>query len=183
MEGRLTAIERRELTTRIGTGDKKFQLLYSFTVDGCNPTTFHQKCDSQGPTVTVLYNTSGYVFGGYTSQHWHSNGAYTTDQSAFLFRLQSQGKFNPVFLSVTNGAYAIYGNSTYGPTFGDGHDFYIFSGAVNKTGNYYPLNGYGFAYLGQGYNKQNENAITMTGNTTPMYVTDLEVYKVTGMLI
>ncbi|XP_071079867.1 uncharacterized protein [Haliotis cracherodii] len=51
-------------------GRKAFTLLYQATRDGCSAPVFHQKCNDKGPTVTLLYNTAGYVFGGYTSIAW-----------------------------------------------------------------------------------------------------------------
>ncbi|XP_071079866.1 interferon-induced protein 44-like [Haliotis cracherodii] len=51
-------------------GRKEFTLLYQATRDGCSASVFHQKCNGKGPTVTLLYNTAGYVFGGYTSIAW-----------------------------------------------------------------------------------------------------------------
>ncbi|KAH3817510.1 hypothetical protein DPMN_119048 [Dreissena polymorpha] len=73
-----------QLESWIGTGPKIFTLLYKITRDGCNATTFHQKCDNQGPTVTVLYNQQGSVYGGYASANWNSPGAYIQDGNAFL---------------------------------------------------------------------------------------------------
>ncbi|XP_052212383.1 interferon-induced protein 44-like [Dreissena polymorpha] len=60
-----------QLESWIGTGPKIFTLLYQITRDGCNATTFHQKCDNQGPTVTVLYNQQGSVYGVYGSASWY----------------------------------------------------------------------------------------------------------------
>ncbi|KAH3817458.1 hypothetical protein DPMN_118994 [Dreissena polymorpha] len=57
---------------------------------GCNATTFHQKCDNQGPTVTVLYNQQGSIYGGYASSSWNSAGAYIQDGTAFLFQLNAK---------------------------------------------------------------------------------------------
>ena len=67
MTGRLSDDHMDQLESFIGTGPKTFRLLYSFTRDGCGNQPFHSKCDNQGPTVTVLYNPQGCVYGGYTS--------------------------------------------------------------------------------------------------------------------
>ncbi|XP_059358650.1 interferon-induced protein 44-like [Carassius carassius] len=56
-------------------------LLFKASVHGYNATTFHQKCNTQGPTVIVAYNRSGYVFGAFTSKSY----AQTTQKKAFLF--------------------------------------------------------------------------------------------------
>ncbi|KAH3742377.1 hypothetical protein DPMN_049118 [Dreissena polymorpha] len=51
MAGQLLDKYMDHLEYCIGTGPKIFTLLYKITRDGCNATTFHQKCDNQGPTV------------------------------------------------------------------------------------------------------------------------------------
>ena len=154
-----------------------FRLLYKISRNGCSAQTFHQKCDAQGPTVTVLYNTNNTIFGGYLSQSWNSSGDYINDPGAFLFRLQYNGSSNPVKFAISNAASAGYGHSIYGPTFGSGHDIHTFNGTINKSGNYFPLNGY-VNRIGNSYNLKNQNSNTITNDS--LQVTDLEVYSVIG---
>ncbi|KAM6921971.1 LOW QUALITY PROTEIN: interferon-induced protein 44 [Xenentodon cancila] len=45
---------------------KILKLLYQASVHGFTAAAFHQRCDNVAPTVSVGYNASGYVFGGYT---------------------------------------------------------------------------------------------------------------------
>ncbi|XP_062573039.1 interferon-induced protein 44-like [Saccostrea cucullata] len=161
-----------QLSTWIG---KKchFRLLYKISRDGCSAATFHQQCNGQGATVTVFYNTNNTIYGGYLAQSWHSNGAYINDPNAFLFRLQYNGSSNPLKCPISNTATAGYGHNNYGPTFG-GHDIYSFGGNINKSGNYFQLNG--SFNMGNSYtlNGQSSNSIA-NGN---LQVTDLEVYQV-----
>jgi hypothetical protein len=91
MDGKLTDNEMDQLEQWIGTGPKSYKLLYAITRDGCVSTTFHQKCDNQGPTVTVLYNPQGSVYGGYVQVSWKSAGDWTDDSSAFLYQLRFNG--------------------------------------------------------------------------------------------
>lgn len=70
-------------------GDKTIgPLLFNASVDGLTSTVFHQKCDGQGPTLTVVkskeYNR---VFGGFTTLDWSTAGQNYKDDSAFLFSL------------------------------------------------------------------------------------------------
>ena len=167
---------RDQLVTWIGK-PCHFRLLYKISRDGCSAQTFHQKCDGQGPTVTVLYNTNNTIFGGYLSQSWHSRGAYINDPSAFLFRLQYNGSSNPLKFPVTNTTNAGYGGSSHGPLFGSGHDIYTFYGTINKSGNYFPLNG-NVNRMGTTYNLNGQNSNSVTNNN--IQVTDLEVYKLEG---
>uniref|UniRef100_A0A9R1SAX4 TLDc domain-containing protein n=2 Tax=Cyprinus carpio TaxID=7962 RepID=A0A9R1SAX4_CYPCA len=60
-------------------------LLFKASVHGFNATTFHQKCNTQGPTVIVAYNKSGYVFGAFTSKSYAQTGQNVVDSKAFLF--------------------------------------------------------------------------------------------------
>ena len=39
------------------------------SVDGWAASTFHSRCDSKGPTVTII-RVGRYIFGGYTSISW-----------------------------------------------------------------------------------------------------------------
>uniref|UniRef100_A0A671Q1S9 Interferon-induced protein 44-like n=1 Tax=Sinocyclocheilus anshuiensis TaxID=1608454 RepID=A0A671Q1S9_9TELE len=49
-------------------------LLFKASVHGFNATTFHEKCNTQGPTVIVAYNKSGRVFGAFTSKSYAQTG-------------------------------------------------------------------------------------------------------------
>ncbi|XP_056000058.1 interferon-induced protein 44-like isoform X2 [Ostrea edulis] len=170
----LTQNYREQLATWIGK-TCHFRLLYKISRDGCSAQTFHQKCDGQGPTVTVLYNTNNTIYGGYLSQSWNSNGGYINDPYACLFRLQYNGSSNPLKFQITKTANAGYGDSNNGPTFGGGHDLKTFTGTIIKSGNVFSLNGY-VQNIGNSYNLNGQNANSVTNNN--MKVTDLEVYLV-----
>ena len=177
MSDQLTDKFMDQLEQWIGTGPKKFDLLYSITRDGCSSTMFHQKCDNQGPTVTLLYNQQGSIYGGYTKLSWTSSGSYGNDSTAFMFRLQYNGSETVNKFPCTNTKYAVHMQSSYGPTFGGGPDLHTFSGTINKTGSYYPLNGY--TNMNHTYNSQGIGMNQINNGT--MNVTELEVYRVSGM--
>ncbi|WAR31670.1 IF44L-like protein [Mya arenaria] len=177
MDGKLSQSNKEQLEYFVGLGPRRFTLLYSITRDGCSSDTFHQRCDYQGPTVTVLYNQQGSVYGGYTSASWSSNGTNTRDEKAFLFQLQYSGSNRPKKFPITNTAYSIYCEPSYGPMFGGytAYDMNSFSGTINKSGTYYQLNGsctYGANYAMSGVSSWNE---IHNGN---LQVTELEVYSV-----
>jgi hypothetical protein len=180
MGGKLTDQDMDQLEQWIGTGPKTFTLLYAITRDGCNATTFHQKCDNQGPTVTVLYNQQGSVYGGYAPVSWNSSGGYTNTSTAFLYQLRSNGnkKATKFSLKAVNYPYSLYNDASYGPCFGGGYNLHTFSNTVNTSGTYFALNGTTGA-IENGYDLQGFSRAQI--NDGNMNVIDLEVYKVTGL--
>jgi hypothetical protein len=68
---------------------RNVQLLYRSSRDGKDADAFHQLCDNKGPTVTVIRDSNGNVFGGYTSKSWNSNGKHVEDPAAFVFTLKN----------------------------------------------------------------------------------------------
>lgn len=176
MAGKLTDKHMDQLENWIGKGPKKFDLLYAVTRDGCVPTAFHQKCDNQGPTVTILFNQHGSVYGGYTAVSWDQSGQWKNDATAFLFQLQYNNGSAANKFPCTSPTYAILGGSTYGPTFGSGHDLQAFNGTINNSGGYFALNG--SMNLNNAYNSQ--GITTNQINNGTLNVTELEVYKVIG---
>lgn len=94
-------------------------LLYKMTKNGSLAATFHTLCNNKGPTLVIVKSTLGYKFGGYTTVNWSSRGSYVDDSAAIIFSLDKNLKYNKA------NSNAIYDNSSYGPTFGGGHDFYV----------------------------------------------------------
>lgn len=175
MAGKLSGKYMDQLEQWIGTGPKQFELLYSIMRDGCNATTFHQKCDGQGPTVTVLYNQQGTVYGAYTALNWDQSGAWKSDGTAFMFRLQLNGTAAANKFAAKTATHAIYCPSTYGPAFGDGHDLFTFQNSVTNSGGYFALNGY--MKIGNTFDPKGVSSNDI--NNGNMNVNELEVYKVT----
>jgi len=184
-KGRLDEDDMDQLEQWIGTGPKTFTLLYCATRDGCAADAFHKNCDSQGATVTVLYNPDGSVYGGYTGQAW--NGAlngYVTDASAFLYQLKFSGFLQCTKFPIINGNNAQYSNATYGPTFGNGHELNTFQGTINPSAGVYALNG-GVKLINTLYQISNMSANVKSWNDINngnMRVTDIEVYKVASKI-
>ncbi|XP_063427095.1 interferon-induced protein 44-like [Mytilus trossulus] len=164
--------EQNQLAKWIG-GRKKFTLLYKASRDGCSETAFHNNCNNKGPTVTVLYNTDNFMYGGYTSASWKSIGNYQNDGSAFLFRLYHNGNWKPVRLPVMNAQHAIYDVSSNGPIFG-AHDLNTFSSTITFDGTCFPLNG--SASFGKSYTMNGENFNSIANGH--LKVKDIEVYLV-----
>jgi hypothetical protein len=107
-----------------GSFSEASNLLYKASRDGWSPAAFHQRCDNKGPTYTRAIITDGRVLGAYTSVSWSSSIMnYQTDTTAFLY--DGTTKFASTNNSWGWHVYATYTNPNYYPTFGGGHDFYI----------------------------------------------------------
>uniref|UniRef100_A0A3Q3RTJ3 TLDc domain-containing protein n=1 Tax=Mastacembelus armatus TaxID=205130 RepID=A0A3Q3RTJ3_9TELE len=72
MNPRLTRSQQRTICSQLG--HVKLQLLYKASIHGFTGAAFHQRCDNRSPTVSVGYNASGFVFGGYTKQPFSQSG-------------------------------------------------------------------------------------------------------------
>ena len=69
-------------------------LLYRGSRDGFTSAKFHELCDDQGATLTIVKSEMGFVFGGFSSVSWIPNGQYYPDDKAFLFSLVFQTKLD-----------------------------------------------------------------------------------------
>lgn len=177
IRGRLTEDDMDRLEWWIGKGPKQFTLLYAITIDGCTLESFHQKCDNQGPTVTVLYNQHGSVYGGYASDSWRSSGGYLRTTDSFLFQLHYNGysKANKFMLKQNKCEKSFYCDSGYGPDFGySPDDLKTFTETINVVNGCFPLKG--SLNIGNCYENHGMKAAEINNDT--MSVTELEVYKV-----
>ncbi|XP_067252191.1 interferon-induced protein 44-like [Chanodichthys erythropterus] len=156
---KLTEEQRKQLCGLLG--NVELTLLYKASVHGYNASTFHQRCDRQGPTLLVAYNRAGYIFGGYTSVEYAQSGQHIRDVDAFLFSFQGN---NPVCFNVSSGCNARLDN-TGGPNFGQKLYFCYNNQPVvyDQSGQIYD-NAFTFS------------SATLYGNDTQL--TECEVYKV-----
>ena len=115
-------------------------LLFKASVNGDEAEDFHKKCDYMGATLTIVLSENGRRFGGYTSSSWDKSGNWVTDGVNILFSLDERK-----FYINTSGNYHTYHHSSYGPTFGGGHDLYIKSCCLNNKGSYTNKSSYGMS--------------------------------------
>ena len=106
--------------------DLKFELIYKASKNGDNAKNFHQNCDGKHPTVTIIKSKNGHTFGGYLSVPFFSDGESFLDESAFLFSLTNNKKFN-----IRNKEPAVLNDGLSGPNFGK-KDLEISSECLNK---------------------------------------------------
>ena len=95
------------------------ELIYRGTRDGTTSIIFHDKCDNQGPTIILYKNENGYIFGGYASISWKSEGSYLKAPNSFIFTLTNIHGIEPIKFPNSDLNKCVYHNSSYGPTFPD----------------------------------------------------------------
>ncbi|XP_005940643.1 interferon-induced protein 44-like isoform X4 [Haplochromis burtoni] len=158
MNPRLTQSQQRTICAQLGR--VKLQLLYKASIHGFTSAAFHQRCNNRSPTVSVGYNNSGFVFGGYTKQPFSQSGQYVNDDQAFLFTFNAK---KLIKYPVNNFACAVRMIANSGPYFGEDLVLVNASQAVTHSnpGNYY-----------------NFPAAQMHGND--LNLTECEVYQVEG---
>jgi len=105
--------------------------LYVASKDG-NCRKFHEKCDRQGATVTIIKTTTGNVFGGYTDKSWNSDDKTDSSSTSFLFQLQPNFVQYP--LHSNERRYAVYQYKAHGPIFGRGYDISVHCEALTNEG-------------------------------------------------
>jgi hypothetical protein len=127
-------VERREADVRFGEWlpGKRFRMLYRSSRDGASAASFHLLCDDQGPTVTLIKSSGGYVFGGYAGVAWSSTFTWHACPSAFLFTVTNPHG-EPITRFMSNGDRgAVECRSWCGPAFGRGNDMWV-SGAFDDA--------------------------------------------------
>ena len=149
--------------------------LYRATRDGFTPKAFHDRCDNIPNTVTVIRNNLNFVFGGFTAASWSSDGFFISDPNAFIFSLRRNGTSNNYKLMISSSNFAIYGISSYGPTFGAGHDIYIRDQSNINTGSL----SYILSYKPPPTYPSGSNYQTfLAGSFNNWLTTEIEVYRI-----
>jgi hypothetical protein len=128
-----------------------WQLLWRGSRDGFAPFQFHDRCDNQEATVTVMKTTAengGYVFGGVTGESWASEVGPVSTTNAFLYGIRTHGspELPVIFRATQNTSHAIVNRAVAGVQFGIGPD--LDTVAVNNFG---IVRSEGFCNLGHTY--------------------------------
>ena len=83
-----------------------------------------------------MRSTTGHTFGAYASAPWHSAGSWINVSGCFLFLVENPHGDAPTCFESRNDTNAMYGHSSYGPTFGGGHDLCITSDGSSSYTNF-----------------------------------------------
>ncbi|RGB25487.1 hypothetical protein C1646_723634 [Rhizophagus diaphanus] len=114
-------IDRLKITDEIETA-YKFQLLFRGSRDGFAGKKFHEICDNQSNTITIIkVKDSTEILGGYNPIEWNSDSgcSYGTTKDSFIFSFKNSDDIESYILSrVKYEKFAILNNPS-GPRFGD----------------------------------------------------------------
>ena len=127
------------------TNGKSIKLIYRGSKDGMNNKAFYQKCSNKGPTIILIKNERGNIFGGYASKSWLYN-EFNTDTyrapDSFLFTLTNIYNIQPTKFPSKNNQKELKCNPKTGPIFGNGTDLGLKDDFLKKGG---------WTYLGDTY--------------------------------
>ena len=139
------------------SGCNNMKLLYRGTRDGMEANYFHNKCNNQGPTISLFKNEKGYIFGGYASIDWTSSNSYKSAPDSFIFTLTNIHGTEPTKFPNSNTNRSIYDHSDFGPTFGN-YDIKIYkNGSYAHFSSYKDILGKGNSILTGDLNNDNIN--------------------------
>jgi hypothetical protein len=109
-----------------------FKLMLRGSRDGFTPSKFHEICDNQPRTVTIVkVKDSDKILGGYNPIEWKSSGGFSSTRDSFIFSFENSDSIENYVLSrVVNEHRAIWSHYNYSLCFGNsdlvlyGNDFY-----------------------------------------------------------
>jgi hypothetical protein len=172
---------------------KTFSLLWRGSRDGFGAQHFHDRCDGHCHTITIILDTSGNIFGGFTPLSWESriwnevNGTACNlhkadpNLSSFIFTLHNPHntpgmKFR---LRLKRCEYAILCESVKGPRFGYGWPDISIQNNCN-TGPVNHTKGFGHTYDidNCSYFPSGVNSSTFLTGSPQFTVREIEVFKI-----
>jgi hypothetical protein len=154
---------------------KKFILLWRGSRDGFGYPYFHSRCDGHVNTLTVILDTDGNIFGGFTPLEWDSRSECKPDPSlrSFLFTLKNPHNVpaRRFALKAEKKDNAIFCHSERRPHFFDILGYYPAGGANTEC----------LADLGRSYT--NDTGLDRNTVFTCSYnfqVKEIEVFEIAG---
>jgi hypothetical protein len=103
---------------------KHFEILWRGSRDGFKAQEFHRRCDGHSNTLTVILDTKGNIFGGFTPVKWESRPSNCLkaddSQKSFLFTLKNPHNIpaRKFALTAENKHRAVYCDSGWCSSFG-----------------------------------------------------------------
>jgi len=153
------------------SGYNNMQLLYRGTRDGMTHDFFHNKCNNQGPTISLFKNDKGNIFGGYASTDWTTSGSWKSAPDCFIFSLTNIHGIEPIKFPNSNTNCSIYDQYSNGPRFGN--DIYPLYSSNNSSGSDFPC--YYKDILGKGRSIFTGD---LNNNNHNINLKEIEVFKI-----
>ncbi|RGB37541.1 TLD-domain-containing protein, partial [Rhizophagus diaphanus] len=143
-------IDRLENTDEL-KNSYKFKLILRGSQDGFTAKRFHEICDDQSNTVTIIkVKDTNEILGGYNPIKWKSSNGYGITDDSFIFSFDKARVESYILSRVKNENYAINYWHHYGPSFGGG-DLTIYEG---REGEVSFSNKTSYCYYEDSYEKQ-----------------------------
>ncbi|RGB27482.1 hypothetical protein C1646_769046 [Rhizophagus diaphanus] len=121
-------IDKLEITDKV-KNLYEFKLILRGSRDGFSPNKFHEICDGQSHTISIIkVKDSNEILGGYNPLTWDSyedDYTYGFTTNSFIFSFKNKENIENYVLSrVKHGSpHAIYNHTDFGPSFGRGDLF------------------------------------------------------------
>ncbi|CAB4403735.1 unnamed protein product [Rhizophagus irregularis] len=114
-------IDRLEITDKM-KNSYEFKLILRGSRDGVSSQKFHEICDNQSHTISIIkVKNSNEILGGYNPIIWKSDLSFGITKDSFIFSFKDKENIENYILSrVKYENFAIYNDSGFGPCFGDG---------------------------------------------------------------
>lgn len=159
-----------QLENWLGEGELTLTNIFTKTSEATSYD-FHNAADGKGRTFTLMsasQNNNVKTIGGYNPLSWDSSGSYHMALGGFIFNLtDSVLKTQPGYFG---NIYQTYNTSSYGPTFGGGHDIYVDTSLSNSYS-------FGYSY-GNDYGKSIVDGSQYIGQN--IKIDALEVFTIGG---
>jgi hypothetical protein len=154
---------------------KRFSLLWRGSRDGFKLTEFHRRCDGHANTLTVILDTKGNIFGGFTPVKWESPTtwkAMADDRlTSFIFTLKNPHNLRArkFGLNAAEKHHAIGCGSPYGPWFDCA--IAVLEKCNSRTDN--------VGYIGRVYINDTElDGKTILTGSTRFQVQEIEIFEI-----
>eukprot|EP00826_Nyctotherus_ovalis_P004002 TRINITY_DN1082_c0_g6_i1.p1 TRINITY_DN1082_c0_g6~~TRINITY_DN1082_c0_g6_i1.p1 ORF type:complete len:165 (-),score=30.62 TRINITY_DN1082_c0_g6_i1:293-787(-) len=70
---------------------KEWELIFGINRDGISFRTFYASVQKHNPTIILIKDTKGNVFGGFASEKWHPSSRFYGTGESFLFTFKRKG--------------------------------------------------------------------------------------------
>jgi hypothetical protein len=161
---------------------RSLRLLFRASTDGFSAAAFHRACDGRSPTLAIVCDEGGNVFGGFTPIAWESVGndggplrRVDANLKSFVFTVKNPHQTGPMRFPLRPGRQgrAVFCSRWCGPCFGD--DLAIFFSA---EGGLCLTKGFGETYaFAKDQAPEIDPALFLAGRPA-FYSTEIEVFEI-----